>query len=69
MPRLAEVSGGLQLLKPPDFDPDLPGRTTMAIPLVLDLRRAGIYYVTLNIDGEELARLPFKVTPTLPPVG
>jgi hypothetical protein len=54
--------------RPPDADLDLPLHTPLIIPLVLEFRRAGRYWVALTADGEELVRRPYKVSTVMPQI-
>jgi hypothetical protein len=41
-------------------DPELPSGLNIILPLPLEFRRSGMYYVTMSLDGDEVVRLPLK---------
>jgi hypothetical protein len=63
---VARIDGGARFVESPNTDPDLPSGFQIVLPLALELRRGGLYFAQLLIDGEEMWRGPFKVRPTLP---
>jgi hypothetical protein len=52
----------------PGMDPDLPVSSPLVIPLVLEFRRPGLYWVTLTADGDQLVHLPYKVSVEMPQI-
>ena len=65
--QLARVEGSTFLPRPPEgsVDLDLPVGTNLILPLALEFRRQGLYNIILTVNGDELARMPLKVTPQL----
>jgi hypothetical protein len=63
---VARIDGGAQFTESPNADPDMPSGFQIVLPLALELRRQGIYFVQLLIDGDEKWSGPFKVRQILP---
>ena len=64
--QLASLEAPAQVARTADMVPDLPVKAVMVVPLPLDIRRSGRYWVRLSVDGEELKALPLSVEITLP---
>jgi hypothetical protein len=50
----------------PGVDPQMPIGSNLVLPLFMEFRRAGMYLVTLTVNGEPLAELPLKVEVAIP---
>jgi hypothetical protein len=66
--QLARIEGTTRLGAPPSgaADPDLPMGFQIALPLLVEFRREGLYSVKLRLNGDEVLRRPMKVRALLP---
>lgn len=64
--QLANLDAGAIPERTSSNAPDLLVTTPAILPLPLEFRRAGRYWIRVLVDGDELKRLPFTVALTHP---
>jgi len=61
-----DASTPLPPAPPADVDPDIPTGSSIVLPIAAEFRRPGVYRVILDINGEQVALLPLKVSARMP---